>query len=214
MGDVAEVKLRDVAGLLRSGEMELNVLLVHKEMPSLLGHTLACDCAMYALDQEEARGASIDDGLYAGLKVKRLWTEGEMSLQACEQAHKKAGEIAMGLWQERHELRTRRDQEAAAEAARLQASWEAARIVRDALHPTLSQALWAVRGASTAWQTQRLVWLCEVWDACGDRTPFLMREGSFPLPAPDDASISNVWERPLPDVSETPEERGSVACGD
>lgn len=195
-------ELRAIADKLRDGQWDLNRVLADQDVPDLVGHTLACDCAQFFLEGEQEAGRIVDRRSWEALRIKRLWIEGLVDEEGCQQAYELAKEAAWECWLAWDALRGQSNVRKARsskqktdalsrELADAHASWEAARITKDAVHLSLSGALWAVRHVSPLWQTQRLIWLCDIWGICGDRTPFLLREGELPLPEPEQASLSH-----------------------
>lgn len=175
------MQLRELAQKLQLGECDLNTALALEELPEGIGHTFACDCAQFLLEKAAQEEGQDWEKIYIALRTKRDWIEGLCKDEECQSEFDSMYQHAMTCW-------SAWDQ-AGREDPILFLRWEVARAVRNALSLELHTALWSARHATPIWQTQRLIWLCEVWDLCGERTPFLMRESMLPLPEPEEATL-------------------------
>lgn len=183
---MGKLNFEEVVKYFRSGALLLRFAIDSETFPDSLLHTFACDCAQRSLMWERKAGIDSDKSTWKATGIKRLWIEEKKTNKELVDIHKQVRKIA--------------------EETDSSAAWAAAWASSD--HPLLAARCAAHYGsavpkkagqegpvsydwnAEKLWQKDRLLWLLELWDEHGEKSPELLREGNLPSPEPPHIALN------------------------
>jgi hypothetical protein len=181
-----------------------------KMLPEPLMHVFASDCVARMALHEEAFGEGLHARFWDLLNVKRKWVaeiEDSNTLQEAREQARQLGRTWGGLGHH-GESRGRLLQglvwsllndplRAALSTSVLEIKFAAWHLTDDAEQKLLRWEMldyelsdWDLhKEREEAWQHRRILWLCEAWNLCGVRTPWLLWEDDLPFLVPQDAAL-------------------------